>query len=72
MQTTQSPSIIRRRFGSDVDVEILIGVSRKKLRKDRLFRRGFPYYRVGRRVLYDLDEVVSIVRSSRGGQGAAA
>jgi hypothetical protein len=63
----QALSSVKRRYGSDVDVEALTGISRKTLRKDRLLgRQRFPWYRVGRRVLYDLDEVEQIIRAGRG------
>ena len=66
-KSTQS----KRRFGSEGDVESLTGLSRKTLQKHRLFGKGFPFYRVGARVLYDLDEVEGIIRSTRvGGQAA--
>ena len=63
---------VQKRFGSDVDVEILTGISRKTLRKDRqLGRQRFPWYRCGGRILYDLDEVATIIRSSAGGAAVA-
>jgi len=39
--------------------------SRATLQKDRLFGGGFPFYRVGRSILYDLDEVQALVRAGR-------
>lgn len=66
MRQTQSQSTItKRRFGNEVDVETLTGRKRKTLQKDRLFGRGFPFYRVQRQILYDLDEIEAIIRSSR-------
>jgi hypothetical protein len=54
---------VRRRFGSEIDVEALTGISRRTLQKDRLLgTRRFPSYRAGRKVLYDLDEVEAIIR----------
>ena len=68
MKRNQAPSKVQRRYGSDVDVEALSGISRKTLRKDRfLGRQRFPWYRVGRRVLYDLSEVDQIIRAGRSG-----
>ena len=72
MSTKNSHAITptSRRFGSDLEVERLTGISRSTLRTDRFFgRQRFPWYKVGRRVLYDLAEVESIIRSTR--QGAA-
>lgn len=61
-----SEQIVRRRFGSERDVEALTGYSRKTLQKDRLLgRKRFPFYKVGGKVLYDLDEVEGIIRASR-------
>jgi len=58
---------IRKRFAGEADVERLTGFSRRTLQKDRLLgRKRFPYYKVGGKVLYDLDEVESIIRASAG------
>lgn len=67
--TNRTDNPIRRRYGTEADVETITGISRRTLQKDRLLgRRRFPWYRSGRRVLYDLDEVDSIIRSTvRGG-----
>jgi len=54
-----------RRFGSELDIEAITGISRRTLQKNRLFETGFPFYRVGRRVLYDLDEVDAAIRGQR-------
>ena len=64
-QETQSPKNAEREFGSEADVERITGRRRKTLQKDRLFGKGFPFYRVGRQVLYDLNEVRSLVRAGR-------
>lgn len=57
--------IQRRRFGTEADVEALTPFSRRTLQKDRLLgRHRFPYYKVGGRVMYDLDEVEAIIRAS--------
>ena len=61
-----------RRFVSEADVEVAIGISRRTLQKHRLFKTGFPYYKAKGRVLYDLDEVESIIRASRVDGGPAA
>ena len=54
-----------REFGNESDVEQITGRKRKTLQKDRLFGRGFPFYRIGGQVLYDLNEVRSLVRAGR-------
>lgn len=63
-QESQSNSI-RPEFGTEADVERITGRKRGTLQKDRYFGRGFPFYRVGRKILYDLDEVREIVRGAR-------
>jgi hypothetical protein len=52
-------------FGSERDVERLTGRKRQTLQKDRCLGRGFPFYRVGRKIVYDLDEVRRIIRAGR-------
>jgi len=54
-----------RRFGSEHDVERLTGIKAKTLQKHRLFGKGFPFYRVGSRILYDLTEIETVIRNSR-------
>jgi len=60
--TTQT---IEREFGSEADVERITGRKKRTLQKDRLFGRGFPFYRLNGQVLYDLREVRAIIRASR-------
>jgi hypothetical protein len=61
---------VRRRFGGEIEVQALTGISRRTLQKDRLLNRHrFPWYKVGGKVLYDLDEVEAIIR--RTAQGGA-
>lgn len=54
-----------REFGSEVDIERITGRKRKTLQKDRMLGRGFPFYRLGGQILYDLNEVRQIVRAGR-------
>lgn len=64
----QDPAQVTRRFGSDKDVALLTGLSRRTLQQDRL--RGtdrFPFYRSGSRILYDLEEVEAAIRAGRVG-----
>jgi hypothetical protein len=63
-QEAQSDTI-RQKFGTDTDVERLTGRKRATLQKDRHLGRGFPFYRVGRKILYDLDEIHELIRTSR-------
>ena len=76
MQERKASNIaeIEREFGNESDVERITGRRKKTLQKDRLFGTGFPFYRVGRSVLYDLNEVRRIIRAARvnagdGGRG---
>jgi hypothetical protein len=62
LQETQSAN---REFGNERDVEHISGRKRATLQKDRITGRGFPFYRVGRRVVYDLAEVRAIIRAGR-------
>ena len=72
MQKRKTSNIaeIEREFGSEADVERITGRKRKTLQKDRLFGTGFPFYRVGRSVLYDLNEVRQIIRAGRVNAGS--
>lgn len=64
IQETQSNNSVRE-FGSEVDVEALTGRKRRTLQKDRCSGRGFPFYRFGRKILYDLNEVREMIRAGR-------
>jgi hypothetical protein len=73
-QETQSNTICRE-FGSEADVERITGRKKATLQKDRFLGRGFPFYRVGHQIRYDLEEVRSLVRAGRvegGGIGRPA
>jgi hypothetical protein len=64
----QEPTAVKRRFGSEAEVETLTGISRRTLQKDRLVGNDrFPFYRSGGRILYDLEEVEAAIRASRAG-----
>jgi hypothetical protein len=52
-------------YGSETDVERITGRKRKTLQKDRMFGTGFPFYRFGRKILYDLEEVRDLIRAGR-------
>jgi len=54
-----------RRYGDERVVEALTGLPRRRLQKDRLLRRGFPYFKCGKSVLYDLAEVERIIAAGR-------
>jgi hypothetical protein len=64
-ESVQARPDVRRRFGGEIEVETITGISRRTLQKDRrLGSKRFPFYRSGRSVLYDLDEVVAIIRGT--------
>jgi hypothetical protein len=64
---------VTRRFGNEQDVQRLTSISRRTLQKDRLLGRArFPWYKSGRRVLYDLLEVEATIRTTRIDAGGAA
>jgi len=63
----------RRHLGSEQAVCDLTGFSKRTLQKDRVLgRKRFPWYKVGGKVLYDLDEVEKIISDSRRGGGDIA
>jgi len=62
---TKPNDTIARKFGSESDVQRLTGIPRADLQADRLGRaKLFPWYRVGKHILYDLTEVEAIIHSS--------
>jgi hypothetical protein len=61
---SQNPSETRE-FITERDVERLTGRKRQTLQRDRQLRRGFPFYRIGRQILYDAREVRDAIRASR-------
>lgn len=72
MGASEMRSCIEKRYGSESDVARLTGIARRTLQQHRVLGKGFPFYRFGGRILYDLDEVESIIRSRRAGGGQAA
>jgi len=46
-------------------VERMTGRKRRTLQKDRCFGRGFPFYRFGRQIRYDLQEVRELILAGR-------
>jgi hypothetical protein len=47
-------------------------ISKSWLRKDRVGKQIFPFYRVGRLCFYDLDEIEAVFQKNRFGGKAAA
>ncbi len=52
---------INRKFVGECEVAEVLNGSKYTLRNDRSQNRGLPYYRCGRRILYDLDEVLEYI-----------
>lgn len=63
-----------RQYVSERVISAVSGRAVRTLQKDRLLERNvFPYYKLNRRVVYCLDEVLQIIESKRqGGSGVAA
>ena len=59
---------VQRRFVPERVISDITGRGVRTLQKDRLLKRGpFPFYRLGRQIVYDIDECVAIVKASRCG-----
>jgi hypothetical protein len=60
-----TPTIAQqRRYAADVEIAEIYRISVRTLRRWRLFGRGPRWYKVGRCVRYDVDEVEQYVRST--------
>jgi hypothetical protein len=55
----------QRQFRSERVISEITGRSVRSLQKDRLLKRGFPYYKINRQVVYDLDECIALIEASR-------
>ncbi|BDC50663.1 hypothetical protein F183_A29790 [Bryobacterales bacterium F-183] len=64
-RTLSQPKQGAPNYGSERDVEKLTGIKVATLQKHRLFRTGFPFYKFGGKVIYDLNEVQDIIRAGR-------
>jgi hypothetical protein len=61
-----SPQIERRFVSTRGLAEFLNGMrSERTLEMDRLRGGGFPHYRIGGRIVYDLNEVIRIIEQTR-------
>jgi hypothetical protein len=63
-RTNQQILTASRRYGSELEVAAIIGVSPRTLQKKRLLGEPPIFYRFGGRILYDLAEVEQLIRSS--------
>jgi hypothetical protein len=56
----------KRRFVDERIISEVTGRGVRTLQKDRLLGTGpFPFYRINRQVVYDMDECLAIVESTR-------
>ena len=59
---------MNRRYYSSKEIATLLGISEKTLENHRGQATGLPYYRIGDGrglIVYDLEEVMAIVKASR-------
>ncbi len=69
---TRGGTARQRRYVSERVLSEVTGRKIRSLQKDRLLLKGFPHYRLcGRQVVYDLDECLAIIESTRVGGTAA-
>jgi predicted DNA-binding transcriptional regulator AlpA len=58
-----SPLQLQRRFVSEVELEQVTGISRRTWQKHRLLNRGPRYYRIHGSIRYELEEVLTWIRT---------
>lgn len=56
---------VHQKFLNETQVAELVGVSIQTLRNHRFLRRGLPYYKFYKRVLYSLDDVLQYLQERR-------
>jgi hypothetical protein len=54
-----------RRWASEAEIAKITGIARKTLQQHRMLGRGFPFYRHGFRIFYDVEEVEQLIRATR-------
>lgn len=57
--------IERNKLLTEIQVSQMTGRSRSALQKDRFFRQGIPFVKIGRSVRYYLDDVVDFIDQCR-------
>ena len=71
-QPATAPAAEPRQFASPIgdekDAARALGVSPAYVRKDRATAQRIPFFRVGRRIKYDIPAVIEAARSGRLGQ----
>ena len=53
-----------RRFVSEIELELITGISRRTWQKHRLFNRGPQYYKIHGAIRYELAEVLTWIKDS--------
>ena len=61
-----------QRYVADTEAAAISGLKTSTLRKWRLLGRGPRYRRLGRRVVYNVDELLRFIENSPGGGGKEA
>lgn len=54
-----------KRYGTEKDVSQMTSVPLKTLRQERYLRKGFPFIRRGRRIYYDMNEIVMLMEKNK-------
>lgn len=54
-----------KRYGTEKDVFQMTSVPLKTLRQERYLRKGFAFIKRGRRVYYDLDQVILAMEAGK-------
>jgi hypothetical protein len=71
MQRNRSSLLqLQRRFVSEVELEHVTGISRRTWQKHRLFCRGPRYYKIHGSIRYDIEEVVTWIKTMAVASGA--
>jgi hypothetical protein len=63
-QSNQQEFTAKRRFGSELEVAAIYGMSPRTLQTKRLLGQPPRFYKFGRRVLYDLAEIEQLIRGN--------
>ena len=56
---------LKAKFLGEREVAEITGWSLSKLRSDRFYRKGLPYYKIGRSVRYKYEDVIKYFEKSR-------
>lgn len=56
---------MEKQYITEERVSAITGLALSTLRNDRLYKRKIPYYKVGRSVRYNHDDVISFIESCK-------